>query len=396
MQSTEGTESAAPIELPQASERRPRPPRSGRLLGALGCAFGLCGLAAAGFMLYLLHATGFMHLALFWPMAGSMPAESVYFSPGAAAAADSAIDALALARNANRDLTQELDDALAEQARLRTDLQRVEEQQSQALQALQGDRALWRQEVEDALAQRFNALPGRELSAEREWQLAEVEFLLRMANRRLLMEWDLPTALQLLQAADAQLAALNEDRLHEVRAVLADEILRLRQRPAVDLQGLYLRLDAIKRQLAARPRFVPQPTLNEPPATRAPSPEQADDQSGLLAVLVEELASLVRFRRLDADFQAPPSAAESAYLALNLGLMLEQAQLAILKRDPAAFAASLDSALHWAAMHFDAEDAEAQERVAALRGLRAIDLGAPPPDISGSLRALRQIRGAAG
>ena len=400
MQSTEGTESAAPIELPQASERRPKPPRSGRLLGALGCALGLGGLAAAGFLYLMLYSMGFMHPAMFFSaMAGPGPGEDfTYFSPGGPNASDPAVDAMALTKILGRDLTQELDDALAEQAQLRSDLNRLHEQQRQALQALQSDQALWRQEVEDAWAQRLSALPGRDPSAEREWQLAEAAFLLRMANRRLLMEWDLPTALQLLQAADEQLAALNEEGLHEARAALANDILRLDQRPGIDLQGLHLRLDAIKRQLAARPRSAPRRVLNELAAIRPPPPEEARsrDQPGFLAILAQELAGLVRFRRLDADFQAPPSAAQSAYLALNLGLMLEQAQLAILKRDPAAFAASLDSALHWAAIHFDAEDAEAQETIAALKNLRAIDLGAPPPDISGSLRALGQARGAAG
>lgn len=386
MQSTEGTESAAPIELPQADERRPRPPRSGRLLGALGLVFGLLGLVAAGLLYYYMY--------LLYPIVPGPVSNEVFLAYGG----EDAIDPAALAPYSGRSLAQKLDEALAEQARLGTELERLEAEGGQALKALRGDRELWRQGVEKALAQRLDGLPGRDPSAEREWLLAEVEFLLRMANRRLRMEWDLPAALQLLQAADEQLAALNEDGLHEVRAALAAEILRLRQKPAVDLQGLYLRLDAIKRQLATGPRLAPKHALNAPTATRAPPPEEArpGEAPGFLAVLAGELADLVRFRRLDADFRAPPTAAESAYLELSLRLMLEQAQLAALKRDAKTYQASLDSALHWAAAHFDPKDPAVQKTIDAMQALRGEPLEASPPDISGSLQALRQARGAAG
>lgn len=386
MQSTEGTESAAPIELPQAAERHPSPPRGGRLLGALGLLFGLLGLVAAGLLYYYMY--------LLYPIVPGPVSNEVFLAYGG----EDAIDPAALAPYSGRSLAQKLDEALAEQARLGAELERLEAEGGQALKALRGDRELWRQGVEKALAQRLDGLPGRDPSAEREWLLAEVEFLLRMANRRLRMEWDLPAALQLLQAADEQLAALNEDGLHEVRAALAAEILRLRQKPAVDLQGLYLRLDAIKRQLATGPRLALKHALNAPTATRAPPPEEArpGEAPGFFAVLAGELADLVRFRRLDADFRAPPTAAESAYLELSLRLMLEQAQLAALKRDAKTYQASLDSALHWAAAHFDPEDPAVQKTIDAMQALRSEPLEASPPDISGSLQALRQARGAAG
>ena len=386
MQPTEGTESAAPIELPQADERRPRPPRSGRLLGALGLVFGLLGLVAACLMYYYMY--------LLYPIVPGPVSNEVFLAYGG----EDAIDPAALAPYSGRSLAQKLDEALAEQARLGAELERLEAEGGQALKALRGDRELWRQGVEKALAQRLDGLPGRDPSAEREWLLAEVEFLLRMANRRLRMEWDLPAALQLLQAADEQLAALNEDGLHEVRAALAAEILRLRQKPAVDLQGLYLRLDAIKRQLATGPRLALKHALNAPTATRAPPPEEArpSEETSFLAVLAGELADLVRFRRLDADFRAPPTAAESAYLELSLRLMLEQAQLSALKRDAKTYQASLDSALHWADAHFDPEDPAVQKTIDAMQALRGEPLEASPPDISGSLQALRQARGAAG
>ena len=70
--------------------------------------------------------------------------------------------------------------------------------------------------------------------------------MLRIANHRVLMEQDANGALTLLLAADQILAELDDFALHAVRARLADEVIALRSVPRDDLQGIYLRVEAMK------------------------------------------------------------------------------------------------------------------------------------------------------
>ena len=63
-------------------------------------------------------------------------------------------------------------------------------------------------EVTSMLAEAVNQGPP----SEREWKLAEVEYLLRIANHRILMERDVVAARDLLSAADAVLNDLDDFR----------------------------------------------------------------------------------------------------------------------------------------------------------------------------------------
>ena len=76
----------------------------------------------------------------------------------------------------------------------------------------------------------------------------------------------------------------------------------------------------------------------------------------------------------------------------NLSLMLQAARLALLRGEQAAFEQSLDDADAWLATYFNTESAPvagARETIAEIR----VDYSSTTaPDISGSLRLLRQYR----
>ena len=353
----------------EGQQKRSRPAGGGRFLAVLALLFGLIGTAAATYLYY--------HLVL--------------LDPGA-------------------DIAGHMAELEAEQSQLRADLRRLASEQNTALKALQAEQLRQQRAAEESLTQMLDGLAVPEPAAEREWRLAEVEYLLRVANHRVLMERDTRTALDLLKAADDLLAGLDDYAMHGVRATLADEILSLEQASVVDVSEIYLHLDTVKRQLGALTLAVPQYTLgkrgDEPPAA-APSQAAATvaatqdedriadtggEESGFLAALVTEFGKLVRFRRIDTDFKPPPVPAEAAYLEINLRLILEQAQLAALKYDQALYASSLDAALEWASAYLDGQNPRVLEMVGTLAELRSQNLETPLPDISGSLNELLQTR----
>ena len=344
---------AAVAESEAAPKRAP-----GRMLAAFGFLFGLGALAAVGYVYFLL----------------------VYLDPSAQLATG-----LAQAAGERATLGDDLRQ-LEERLRLSEERLRLSEEnrgQAQAELAAQVDERL--AAADSALTERLNLITQAAPPSEREWKLAEVEYLLRVANHRLLMEQDVATALGLLQAADGILEALDDLLLHPVRAALAGEVLALSRSEGADVQGLYLRLDALKRRLESLALARPQYRLAEPERAR-------NERSSVLDAVAAEFRQLLQFRRIDTAVKPLLAPEEAVYLELNLRLMLEQAQLAALKRDQVVFDTSLGSAQQWVHNYLALDDPAVRDTLEVLADLRQVQLDVPLPDLSASLNALIKVR----
>ena len=287
--------------------------------------------------------------------------------------------------NPNAKLERSIVAAQAERSALQVGLSQADEQWKQSLADFTAQMAQRVQATEAAVVERLNQAAQAGPPTERDWKLAEVEYLLQVANHRLPMERDIATALRLLRSADDILAGLDDFALVGVRSALADEILSLEQAEGVDVQGLYLRLNAVKGQLGALALAQPQFTAPKPAA-------DGQQPAGFWAALAAEFRNLLKFRRVNAEVRPLMAPSEAVYLELNLRLVLEQAQLAVLRRDQTVFATSLDAARQWLGDHLDAADPDVQAIGTALADLRLVDLGMALPDISTSLEELRKLR----
>jgi uroporphyrin-3 C-methyltransferase len=219
----------------------------------------------------------------------------------------------------------------------------------------------------------------------KEWKLAEVEYLLRIANHRVLMERDVAGAEHLLSAADNILEELDDFALYPVRAALADELSALRSVETVDLSGLYLRIEAIKKRIEALP-------LRLPEYLRTESPAPPVEERSVWQVLAAKLGEYFRFRRFDGATKPLLAPEEAVYLELNLRLMLERAQLALLRREQTVYEQSLGTAREWLVRYLDATEPAVQDVIEDLDELMNVDLEQSLPDVSGSLNALLELR----
>lgn len=231
-----------------------------------------------------------------------------------------------------------------------------------------------------SLAQALTAAPP----SQREWKLAEAEYLLRIANHRVLMEQDSNGALSLLQAVDEILAELDDFSLFQVRARLADEIIALRQVPRDDLQGVYLRIEALKTQLDGL-------ALPKPAYFRDAGVIEAEQT--VWQTLLDELKKFITVRTLASDEALGPLLApeQERYLELNLRLALEQAQLATLKRQQVVYEHSLQTVRRWFVDHADQHDPHTQFLLGSVDELLQVELARPLPEISGSLNELLNL-----
>ena len=77
--------------------------------------------------------------------------------------------------------------------------------------------------------------------------LAEADYLVKMAGRKLWLEHDVVSATRLMEGADQRISALNDPSLTTLRQAMADDITTLRAIPLIDRDGLVLKLNSLEK-----------------------------------------------------------------------------------------------------------------------------------------------------
>ncbi|MFT7267343.1 MAG: uroporphyrin-3 C-methyltransferase [Porticoccus sp.] len=178
--------------------------------------------------------------------------------------------------------------------------------------------------------------------------LAEAEYLTRLARHRLATEKNSKNAIELLVSADLVLRDLERLGLTEVREAIAKSIAKLRSFPTIDREGLYAQLGALSDQLVELPMInysieVTQASIANISTTPAPEGWKEKLIYSLDSALAS-LAGLVRIQELDAPLSPIPSAEESRYLRYSLAVLLEHAQVALLREEETIYRESLQKA----------------------------------------------------
>ncbi|HED19394.1 MAG TPA: hypothetical protein ENI74_07835, partial [Gammaproteobacteria bacterium] len=177
----------------------------------------------------------------------------------------------------------------------------------------------------------------------------------------------------------------------KVREQLARALESLAAVEPVDVDGISMKLGALMEhidELEVRgSRYQPAAKTE---AAAAGSTTTIQDWRELPALLWSSLSGLVRIRDHDKPV-SPMLPPENAYfLRENLRLQLSAARLALLRDDSAQYRATLTTAADWLGAYFSAEDAQVDQFRAQVEQLAAIDIMPQLPDISASLKLLRQ------
>ena len=219
--------------------------------------------------------------------------------------------------------------------------------------------------------------------------MAEAEQLLLMANYRLQLARDTQTAVVALRAADRRLEQLANPALLPIRKLIADEITEVQSLGRADVPGIALQLGSLANAVGKLPldtdrTFRPLTTAAVSQATEGEGPGWT-----FLREMWRDLIGLVRIR-VSADVQKPLLSPEQSYfLQENLRLMLYGAQLAALHGDSATYRQNIDAARAWIKDDGDADAQAVNSTQQELGRLINEKIVIEPPDISGSLDALR-------
>ena len=229
-----------------------------------------------------------------------------------------------------------------------------------------------------------------------DWRLAEVEYLLRLANQRILISKDSATALNLLATADQILLTLADPRFFDIRKAIAEDRAALLLVGQQDLDGVFLRLSALTQQLNKLPLIV-MPTFDT-----ADKVEINNVDNSVLSVWQQkinaiggatwqELKGLVVINQRDSDIKPllPPD--QQYYLRGNLQLMINQSQLALLDGRQAVYSDSLYRAESWLQEYFASDTDAIQSVIADIQQLQTIKVNVELPDIANSLLAVKQF-----
>ncbi len=218
-----------------------------------------------------------------------------------------------------------------------------------------------------------------------DFALAEVEYLLILAEQRLTLMQDLETAKAALQAADSRLAGLQAPGLDAVRGQVNADLLRLAQVPGVDYSAWIEELG----ELTAAAETLPLRTGAQVEAKTATADAAPQGWRGFLHAVWQQLRDTVVITRSTSELAPLP--VERYYLVQNLLLRVETARLALLRRDTRALHEAAASVTEWLRRWFDGDDARVRNALQRLQQLATVDPAAPLPDITSSLETLRAL-----
>ncbi|MEM7563330.1 MAG: uroporphyrinogen-III C-methyltransferase [Pseudomonadota bacterium] len=229
-------------------------------------------------------------------------------------------------------------------------------------------------------SEKLYALFGRDKN---DWQLAEVEYLMRIAQHKLVLQNDFEGAAITLQAASDKIGETADPGLIPVRVVISEEIAALKTRKRADLVGMALKLGQLERQIRVlKPGFAPRVDDDRPIATL---PQEGDWMQRFNAFI----NSLVEVRY---EPSTPTEVeAEVADVSETLADNLKLARWAVLERDARQYQQLIDQSLRLFREFYNLDDAANHDFQKQLGSLQKMQLSPELPDITTSLRELQRI-----
>ena len=281
-------------------------------------------------------------------------------------------------------LDQSLEDLASSDSTLQSRMAALQdelERQADTLESVPGRMS----NVESSVA----ALQGASAGARDTWLLAEAEYYMQIANAQLQLGNNPQLAMLALEMADERVVQMANPALTDVRRALSDELAALEAMEKPDLQGATLTLASLARVVDSLPLRAAGSTAGE--AESVPD-EEAGAAERAWASVKDALSGLVKVTPPDEETRALLTPDASRLIRNNLALQLQAARLALLRGEQAIFEQSLDDADALLEQYFDTGSAQVASVQDTIAEIRDSMVAVKAPDISESLRLIRQFR----
>lgn len=194
-----------------------------------------------------------------------------------------------------------------------------------------------------------------------DWLLAEADYLVKLAGRKLFLERDATSATHLMESADQRIATLNDPSLVPLRKAMASDITKLKTIPIIDRDGLVLRLTALQQQIDQ----LPLANAILPEAKAVEKTEVSEDinnwQDNLLTSLKDFSENFITFRTRDGNVIPLLSPEQHFYLKENIKAKLETAIKAVYLEQGKLYTIALTTAESWSESFFNPDDNAVKE-----------------------------------
>ncbi|MCG2584391.1 uroporphyrinogen-III C-methyltransferase [Massilia sp. TS11] len=248
-----------------------------------------------------------------------------------------------------------------------------------------------------------------------EWALAEIEQVLSTASQQLQLAGNVQGALIALQNADRSLSRSDRPQFITIRRAIAKDMDRLKALPAVDLNGLAVRIDNVIGQIDSLPMLAddklpvpaPQnlaaaplkPAAKGKPGTPPPAPPEPSWSDKARTMWTQwssetwaDVRELIRVRSVNTPDALLVAPAQAYFVRENLKLRLLNARLGLLSRNEEAFRADLAAAQDTLNKFFDTKAKATQTAQAMLKQLQGNNLSIEMPTLAESLNAVRNYK----
>ncbi|EBD0849980.1 uroporphyrinogen-III C-methyltransferase [Salmonella enterica] len=290
----------------------------------------------------------------------------------------------------------ETSDALATQL---TALQKAQESQKAELegiikkQAAQLDDANRQQAALakqlDEVQQKVATISGSDAKT---WLLAQADFLVKLAGRKLWSDQDVTTAAALLKSADASLADMNDPSLITARRAITDDIASLSSVAQIDYDGIILKLNQLSNQIDNL-RLADNDTDGSP--MDSDSSELSSSLSEWRVNLQKSwqnfMDSFITIRRRD-DTAVPLLAPnQDVYLRENIRSRLLVAAQAVPRHQEETYRQALDNVSTWVRAYYDTDDAATKAFLEEVDKLSQQNITMDLPETLGSQAILEKL-----
>ncbi|HEY9052027.1 MAG TPA: uroporphyrinogen-III C-methyltransferase [Gammaproteobacteria bacterium] len=230
------------------------------------------------------------------------------------------------------------------------------------------------------LSQRAIAASNR---SQRGWMLNEIDYLLRIAHRRLQISRDINSAIAALEAADQRLHDLGDMNLFNIRKQLAKDIASLKALHQVDVNGTALSLDHIILLVHELPFKTAKDEIKsqlENNVDQVPAePEQA---SGFVDSVISTMINIGDIKIHKRAIKPASSDQQQIQIEQLLQTYLLSARLAVLRYDQLQFNHDIEQSIQLLHLHYKTEDNRVQQMQKDLTTFSGLVLNPDLPEMT--------------
>ena len=361
---------------------------SGRGIVVLGLVLAVTGVLLSAYTFYVTQVAGRFELGL---------------ELGRVDGISRQLDKLVLkSKNLESSLDEARSESLETQDNIRSQISAVETELGLRIRTLSDQQSQEGQQQRkelDAVAGALADMRSRIVTAEQEWQLNEINYLLELAHQRLTLTGDTNLTQKALLIADDRLSGFVSPEILEIRRSISDDLKNINELSVSDFSATAIDLSTLIYKIAelplkgdnARPSWenVQLEEDSEPANTAI---EKSDQNNWLVWAkeIFGDVSRLVQIRRVD-QTQLPKLESSQRFLAYeNLRLQLLAGQLALLQRDQGVFEASIQQSRAWLIAYFEALDAAVVSFDRRLVEISEIQFAWEVPSISKTLDLMRE------